>query len=121
MANVSELLDEAMRIDGSMGVALADWKSGMCLGTAGGSSAFNLEVAAAGNTEVIRAKLKVMGNLGLKDQIEDILITLGTQYHLIRLNTKHTNLFFYLVLNRSQGNLAMARHQLASIESRLEL
>jgi hypothetical protein len=121
MANVNELLTEAMRIDGAMGVTLADWKSGMCLGIAGGNSDLNLEVAAAGNTEVIRAKLKVMGNLGLKDQIEDILITLGGQYHLIRLNTKHTNLFFYLVLNRSQGNLAMARHLLASIESRLEL
>jgi len=120
MSNVKQLLDEAMQIDGAVGVALVDWKSGMALGTAGGGNV-NLEVAAAGNTEVIRAKLKVMGNLGLKDNIEDILITLGQQSHLIRLNSKAPNLFFYLVLNRSQGNLAMARHQLASIEQRLEI
>lgn len=120
MNNVKQLLDEAMEIDGALGIALVDWKSGMCLGTAGGGP-INLEVAAAGNTEVIRSKLKVMGNLGLKDSIEDILITLGSQYHLIRLNAKAPNLFLYLVLNRSQGNLAMARHQLASIESRLEI
>ena len=121
MSNVNQLLEDAMQIDGATGVALADWNSGMALGTAGGSAGFNLEVAAAGNTEVIRAKMKVMNNLGLTDSIEDILMTLGSQYHLIRLNNKHKGLFFYLVLNRSQGNLAMARHQLAQIETRLEL
>lgn len=120
MSNVQTLLEEAMRIDGAVGVALVDWQSGMCLGTHGGGP-INLEVAAAGNTEVVRSKLKVMSNLGLNDKIEDILITLGEQYHLIRIDSKDPNLFFYLVLNRSQGNLAMARHQLASIEKRLEL
>ncbi len=120
MANVQELLDEAMQIDGAVGVALADWHSGMSLGTAGGGN-INLEVAAAGNTELIRAKQKVMTNLGLKDKIEDVLMTLGDQYHLIRLNASHPSLFFYLILKRSHGNLAMARHQLAGIESRLNL
>lgn len=120
MSNVTQLLDDAMAIDGAVGVALVDWKSGMTLGTAGGGG-LNLEVAGAGNTEVVRSKFKVMSNLGLKDTIEDILITLGQQYHLIRINQANPSLFFYLVLSRAQGNLAMARLQLANIEQRLEL
>ena len=59
----------------------------------------------------------------LKDQIEDILITLGNQYHLIRLlggrNTQ--GLFFYMVLNKQRSNLAMARHQLRNIEENLQM
>lgn len=120
MSNVKESLEAAMQIDGAVGVALADWKSGMSLGTAGGNG-LNLEVAAAGNTEVIRSKLKVMNALGLKDSIEDVLMTLGGQYHLIRINASQPNLFLYLILNRSRGNLAMARHQLATIEAGLQI
>lgn len=39
----------------------------------------NLEIAAASNTEVVRAKLKTMKALNLQDNIEDILITLNRQ------------------------------------------
>ena len=73
----------------------------MALGTLGGSKDFDLDVAAAGNTDVVRAKLRTMEHLGIKDEIEDILITLGDQYHLIRLiKARGTNgLFLYLVLD----------------------
>jgi Domain of unknown function (DUF4388) len=114
MNNVNEILAQCMQIDGAVGVALADYSSGMALGMIGGGG-LNLEVAAAGNTDVVRSKLRVMKELGLKDQIDDILITLGTQYHLIRLLPKAQNLFVYIALDRSKANLAMARHKLASI------
>ena len=119
MNNVKACLDEALAIDGAVGGALVDWKSGMALGTAGGG--LNLDVAAAGNTEVVRAKHKVMSALGLKDGIEDILITLGTQYHLIRMLQSKPGLFLYLVLLRDKANLALARHKLADIESRVQI
>lgn len=115
--NINESLSELMQIDGAVAVAIADSKSGMALGTAGGG--INLEVAAAGNSEVVKSKHKVMTALGLKDGIEDILITLGQQYHLIRPLAQHPTLFFYLVLNRANSNLAMARFKLSEVESRV--
>ena len=120
MPNVEESLKEAMTITGAVGCALVDFGSGMTLGTAGGES-INLDVAAAGNTEVIRAKLKTMQSLGLDDEIEDILITLGAQIHLIRLLSKHKGLFMYLAVTREGSNLAMARHKLQSIEEALAI
>lgn len=120
MANVKETLDKAMEIDGSLGACLVDSNSGMMLGSVGGGR-LNLEVAAAGNTEVVRAKRKVMKALGLGQAIEDILITLEKQYHIIRPLRDHDPLFFYVVLDKDKANLAMARHQLAALEKTVEV
>ncbi len=119
--DVETALKEAMQLQGAIGVALVDYDSGMALGTLGGGRDLNLEVAAAGNTEVVRAKLRTMESLGLDDGIEDILISLSGQYHLIRLLTgvKGSSLFLYLALDRANSNLAMARLQLKRIEADL--
>jgi hypothetical protein len=90
LMNIDTALKEAMSIAGAVGVALVDYDSGMSLGTSGGGEWLDLEIAAAGNTEVVRSKLRVMSALGLNDSIEDILITLHRQYHLIRLMTGGT-------------------------------
>ena len=120
---VETALKEAMAIDGALGVALVDYESGMSLGTLGGEAGLDLEVAAAGNTEVVRAKIRTLATLGMEDTIEDILITLGTHYHLIRLlKGRGTNgLFLYLALHKDRANLAMARHQLKKIEAELDV
>ncbi len=117
MSDVKNMLERAMQIDGAIAVALVDWNSGMTLGTMG--SGINIELAAAGNTNVVRSKLKVMRDLGLKDRIEDMLITLGSQYHLIRLLESQPNLFIYLALNKTNANLGMARYQLSQLEREL--
>ncbi|MEU3367610.1 hypothetical protein [Streptomyces pseudogriseolus] len=124
MTNTETALKECLSsIDGATAAALVDYTSGMALGTLGGGKELNLEVAAAGNTDVVRSKLRTMELLGLKEEIEDILITLNTQYHLIRLlkGRGGNGLFLYLVLDSSRANLAMARHQLRRIENELEV
>lgn len=121
MQTVKAALDETMSIDGAIAAALVDYESGMSLGTAGGSDEFNIELAAAGNTEVVRAKARVASQLGLPGGIEDILITLSTQYHLIRPLRNQPGLFFYLALDRSKSNLAMARFRLTQIEATVQI
>ena len=124
MANIETSLKEAMTIEGAIGVALVDYTSGLTLGVMGGLPIMDMNVAAAGNTDVVRAKVRTLEMLGLGDGIEDVLITLDTQYHLIRLlqsGRGGESLFLYLALNKSRANLGLARHQLRKIESELDV
>lgn len=117
MAGLKESMAEVMSVDGAMAVAVVDSNSGMMLGSEGGG--VDLDVAAAGNTEVVRAKMKTMKALKLNDEIEDILISLGRQYHIIRPVASKPGLFFYVVLDRNKANLAMARRKVLDVESGL--
>ncbi len=111
-------VSDMLNIDGAIAAAVVDFASGMLL-AGGGSPAVDLEIAAAGNTEVMRAKMKTMKMLNLQDIIDDILISLGTQYHLIRPLSKHDGLFLYIVLDKSKSNLALARRGLIEADRRL--
>ncbi|WP_433475820.1 hypothetical protein ACQPZP_01570 [Spirillospora sp. CA-142024] len=123
MSNLDLALKDMMSIDGAVGAAVVDYDSGMALGHIGGSKALDLQVASAGNTEVVRAKFRTMEQLGIKEEIEDILISISTQYHIIRPLTgrKGKGLFIYAALDRSRANLALARHRLREIEENLEV
>jgi hypothetical protein len=119
--DIESALKEAMQIDGALGAALVDYDSGMALGTLGGGKYLDLDIASAGNTEVVRAKMRTLASLQLSETIEDILITLSTQYHLIRLLNRGPSgsLFLYIALDRAKANLALARHNLRRIEADL--
>lgn len=118
-SSITETLKQLLDIDGAMAAALVDYSSGMMLGSVG--QGLDLDIAAGGNTEVIRAKLKTIKALGLNENIEDMLITLDSQYHLIRPLTQTRELFVYYVLDRSKANLALARRKLQSVEGQIAI
>ena len=117
MATIKQTLDEILTLDGAMCASVVDSTSGMMLGSVG--SGIDLEVAAAGNTEVIRAKYKTMRALGLSDVVEDILITLGKQYHIIRPSSRKEGIFIYVVLDKARSNLAMARRKVQDVDKEM--
>ena len=116
--NYNESIQQLLKTDGALAAAVVDFSSGMLL-AGGGSSSIDLEIAAAGNTEVLRAKMKTMQLLDLKDSIDDILITLGEHYHLIRPIAKMDGLFLYFVLAKDKSNLALARRALLEAEKNI--
>jgi len=117
MANIKQSLDDLLTCDGALCAAIVDTESGMMLGSAG--SGLDLEVAAAANTEVMRSKMKAMRQLGLNDVIEDILITLGKQYHILRPSSRKEGVFLYVVLDKARSNLAMARRKVQDVDKEL--
>ena len=122
MDSIKQVLANAMEIEGAIGVALVSLESGMSLGSTGSGLNLDMEVAAAAITSVVQAKIRAIKDLNLKgEHIEDILVTLSNQYHLIRIIESDENLFLYIVLNRKQANLGMARHKLSTLESDIRI
>lgn len=120
--SIDQSLQQLLDIDGATGAAIIDSESGMTL-VQGGDPGFDLGVAAAGSSNVVRAQLATMRDIGRSEAIDDIMITLDNQYHLINvLNGETTSgLFVYLVLNRTGANLALARFRLASVAKAISL
>lgn len=112
-------LESLRQVDGYMASALVDCDSGMLMASDGGTT-IDLELAAAGNAEVVRAKRRVAASLKISDSIEDILISLERQYHLIRPLESNGNVFLYVIIDRQKSNLAMARHYLRGFEKSLD-
>jgi hypothetical protein len=97
----------ANEIPGFIGASLVDLESGMTLGTRSVRADFDLAAASAYNSEMVKQKQKIMRALSLKTNLEDMLITLGDQIHLIKLVSPTT--FIYLAADRATANLAIVR------------
>lgn len=119
--NIDATLKALSKTNGFIAAAIVDTESGMTLGTLGGNDNFDIEVAAAANRDVVVAKLTAASALGLTDAIDDILITLTTQYHLIRPLSDQPTVFIYMALDRAQANLALARRGVIDIEKKLSV
>ncbi|KIT14979.1 hypothetical protein [Jannaschia aquimarina] len=114
--DISKLSD----IGGFIGACLVDSETGLMMASEGGGN-LDLEAAGAANTEVVKAKLSAIEMLGLDDGIDDILITLGKQLHLIRPLEKSPTVFVYVALDKKTANLGMARVQVKNVEKTLEI
>ena len=107
-------------ISGFIGACLVDTETGLMMASEGGEN-FDLETAGAANVEVVKAKMAAMKMLELDENIDDILITLGSQFHLIRPLADTPSVFLYAALDKKTANLGMARVQVKKVEKQLEL
>jgi len=115
MASEKDIVDVFKKIEsevpGFIAASLVDLDSGMTLGVHSNRPEFDLTAASAYNSEIVKQKVKTIKALNLKSTLEDILLTLTDQLHLIKLVTPRT--FVYLAADRSQTNLAIVRTAVA--------
>ena len=113
MANEKTLLEFFGKIEsdvtGVVAAAAVDLESGMTLAAKSNRPEFDLAAASAYNSELVKQKMKIMRTLNLKSSLEDMLITLSDQFHLIKFLPGGTS-FLYLAVDRSGTNLAIMRN-----------
>ncbi|MER6202694.1 hypothetical protein ABT234_35645 [Streptomyces sp. NPDC001586] len=130
MPGIDECLLEAMALPGARGAALVDWSSGLALGTAGESPVGDHETTAAETAELARAAAEyesfastAPGDDTAGPPVEDLIVTTRTGYHVLRFvdTSFDSSVFLHLWLDRTEGNLAMARHRLRALAEGLVL
>lgn len=105
---LNEVLEKISQdANGFIAASLVDLDSGMTLAVKTARTDFDLTAASAYNSELVKQKLKIMRTLGLSGAIEDMLITLTDQIHLIKVVGNNT--FLYLAVDKKQSNIAMVR------------
>ncbi|EKT3958111.1 hypothetical protein VT569_10495 [Flavobacterium psychrophilum] len=100
--------DLKKNVSGYIAVAVTEIKSGISYYSDSISSDFDPELAAAFNLEVVKAKLNAISALGLKQNIDDIMINLSSQIHIIDVS-ENNEYFIYLAVDSTRANLGMTK------------
>lgn len=109
---INEVLDKiAADMSGFIAASVVDMESGLTLGTKTHRTDFDLSVASAYNSELVKQKMKIVRALNLKSSLEDMLLTLSDQIHIIKIISP--NIFLYLAAERDSTNLAIMRSAVA--------
>ena len=107
MADYESILEGIQKnVAGFIGATIVDLDSGMSLGSRSAKPDFDLDVASAYNSEMVKGKFKTMRALGLDAELEDMLLSLSNQLHLIKL-MENNSTFIYVAANRGNTNLAL--------------
>ncbi|WP_093610912.1 hypothetical protein [Streptomyces indicus] len=122
MPGIDVTLLEAMSVPGARGATIVDWTCGFALDTAGEAAQGGVESAAGDTAELARIVMEsAVFTAGPEDSggppVEDVIVTTGSTYHLIRFvpDALDGAVFLHLWLDRDAGNLALARRRLQSL------
>ena len=123
MTNVLDKFVQDIRtnVPGFIAVSVTEVKSGVSYVAASADPNLDPNLASAYNLEVVKAKMSALRILGLEDKekIEDILITLTNQIHVIDV-APNGNYFVFLVVDSSKANLGITRSLLARYKKDLQ-
>jgi len=100
--------DLQKNVPGFIAVAVTEIKSGISYFSLTIDEGFDPELASAFNLEVVKAKLNAINALDLDDAIDDILITLSSQIHIIDVS-ENNEYFVYLAVDSNKANLGMTK------------
>ena len=117
--SLEEVLEKLLSFDGAMSVAVVDSETGMILGKAG--SGVDMDLAAAGASVILRARLASTKALGTNEKIDDVLISLTSQVQIIHPLPNAPSIFTYLIGDKSKSSLAMARYKATEADLQIQL
>ncbi|HEX3678749.1 MAG TPA: hypothetical protein VHU90_03425 [Galbitalea sp.] len=117
--SLEEVLEKLLSFDGAMCVALVDSETGMILGKAG--SGVEIDLAAAGASVILRARLASTRALAPNEQIDDVLISLTSQVQIIHPLPSNPSIFTYLIGDKAKASLAMARYKATEADLQIHL
>jgi CheY-like chemotaxis protein len=112
-------LELLRRLDGFTAACLVDSDTGVLLGSDNRLPGFDLSVAAAGYTEIYRRQRRTISDLALADCLEDVVVTLPRQYHVLHAIERQPSTFLYVIVERGHCNLGLVRYALAAAEAAL--
>ncbi|MDA6071442.1 hypothetical protein NJT12_17620 [Flavobacterium sp. AC] len=102
-------------INGFIAVSVTEVETGMSYSSLSLNPNFDPELASAYNLEVVKAKLSAIKALGLNQKINDILITLTDQIHIIDVS-EDGKYFIYLAVDSTKANLGLTRATLSKFK-----
>ncbi len=113
-------LKGASGIRGLIGAYLVDCGSGRLLATEG-TGDIDPDLVAMLNTEFLSTWQEAADELALDDPLDEIVLTLGRQIHLLRPLERKRSILLYVALDKGTCNVGMARIQLDNIEADLAI
>jgi len=105
-------------INGFIAVSVTEIETGMSYSSLSVDSSFDPELASAYNLEVVKAKMNAIKALGLNEKINDILITLSNQLHILDVS-EDGKYFIYLAVDSKNANLGLTRAVLSKFKKEI--
>ena len=107
------VLDELTVLDGLIFVALVDGNTGLVRASpARGPDIDRAALAASEIWKTHRRTLRQLGHARPGEPLEEILVTAGSRYHILRTLRAQPDLFILAVLDKLRSNLAMTRYRI---------
>jgi hypothetical protein len=116
----NRLMRELLQLDGVIIAVLVDGATGHVLASDGNSG--EIERAAQAAAEIMRTHrrtLRMMGHWRPSDPVDEVLVTAGSRYHVMRALHQQTDHFVLAVLDKLRCNLATTRFRIMEAQQSL--
>ena len=115
-----QALTEMLSLEGLLGCAVVDGSTGLVLAReTREDQPVDIELSAAASAQVLRMHRQAARNMGLSEQIDEIITSAASRQQVLRTLPRHTDLFLLALLDKHRTNLALVRFRLMEVERSL--